>query len=211
MFITFEGTEGSGKTTIINFLKEIFLSNGLDVLVTREPGGDRISEKIREILLSRDNVDICPITEVLLFAASRSQHYAQVIKKALYAQKIVLCDRFIDSSIVYQGIARGVNVDQIIAINEIAIGGKKNLPDFVFVLNSRPEIGMKRIFQKQGREVNRLDLEDLSFHQLIYQGYLDITKKNPSRYILINAEGTIEETLAEVVEVLKQKNILKNG
>lgn len=198
-FITFEGTEGSGKTSVIKEVKKHYEDLGYQVMVTREPGGIAISEKIRDILLNKENTEMDSRTEALLFAASRRQHLVEKIKPALENGMIVLCDRFVDSSLVYQGYARNIGIEEVYNINYFAIEG--TLPDLTIFVNVRPEVGLKRVFQTPNREVNRLDLEDMSFHKMIYQGYLELMSKYP-RIQMVNGEQEISKVTLEAIQLI---------
>lgn len=198
-FITFEGTEGSGKTSVIKEVKKHYELKGYAVMVTREPGGISISEKIRDILLKKENTEMDPRTEALLFAAARRQHLVEKIKPALAKGMIVLCDRFVDSSLVYQGYARNIGIDKVYDINYFAI--EDALPDLTIFVDVRPEVGLKRVFQTPNREVNRLDLENMEFHKLIYSGYLELAKKY-DRIKKVNGEQNIEEVAKEAINLI---------
>ncbi|MDY0010328.1 MAG: dTMP kinase [Candidatus Izemoplasmatales bacterium] len=198
-FITFEGTEGSGKTSVIKEVKKHYELKGYAVMVTREPGGISISEKIRDILLNKENTEMDPRTEALLFAAARRQHLVEKIKPALAKGMIVLCDRFVDSSLVYQGYARNIGIDKVYDINYFAI--EDALPDLTIFVDVRPEVGLKRVFQTPNREVNRLDLENMEFHKLIYSGYLELAKKY-DRIKKVNGEQNIEEVAKEAINLI---------
>ncbi|TCT11686.1 dTMP kinase [Natranaerovirga pectinivora] len=189
LFITIEGADGSGKTTQIELLKKYFNHNNYDFIYTREPGGTIISEAIRNIILDKNYTEMNFKTEVLLYAASRAQHVEELIRPALKSGKIVLCDRYIDSSIVYQGIARGIGIDEVTKINEWATSGLN--PDITFLLDLEPNIGLSRK-QKQ-KELDRLELEKDAFHIDVVKGYRHIQEKDPDRIILIDASKTIEE------------------
>lgn len=202
-FITFEGTEGSGKTSVIKEVKSYYEELGYEVMITREPGGIAIAEKIRDILLNKENTEMDPRTEALLFAAARRQHLIQKIKPAIEKGMIVLCDRFVDSSLVYQGYARNIGIDKVYDINYFAIEGM--LPDLTIFVDVRPEVGLKRVFQTPDREVNRLDLEDLEFHKNIYRGYLELTKKY-DRIKVVNGEQEIKKVVSETIAIIN--NIL---
>jgi len=195
-FITFEGTEGSGKTSVIKEVKKHYELQGYAVMVTREPGGISIAEKIRDILLNKENTEMDPRTEALLFAAARRQHLIEKIKPALNKGMIVLCDRFVDSSLVYQGYARNIGIDKVYDINYFAI--EDALPDLTIFVDVRPEVGLKRVFQTPNREVNRLDLENMDFHKLIYRGYLELAKKY-DRIKKVNGEQNIEDVAKEAI------------
>jgi dTMP kinase len=168
-------------------------------MVTREPGGIAISEKIRDILLNKENTEMDSRTEALLFAASRRQHLVEKIKPALENGMIVLCDRYVDSSLVYQGYARNIGIEEVYNINYFAIEG--TLPDLTIFVNVRPEVGLKRVFQTPNREVNRLDLEDMSFHKMIYQGYLELMSKYP-RIQMVNGEQEISKVTLEAIQLI---------
>ncbi|MDD4070587.1 MAG: dTMP kinase [Candidatus Izemoplasmatales bacterium] len=200
-FITFEGTEGSGKTSVIKKIKKHYEDQGYQVMVTREPGGISISEKIREILLSKENTEMDPRTEALLFAAARRQHLVEKIIPALEKGLIVLCDRFIDSSLVYQGYARKIGIDKVYDINYFAV--EDAFPDLTIFVDVRPEVGLKRVFQTPNREVNRLDLENMKFHEMIYQGYKELMKKY-DRIKMVNGEQDIELVAKEAISVINE-------
>ena len=198
LFITIEGPDGSGKSTQIDRIREFFESRGYETLSTREPGGTEIGEKIREILLDKGNVAMQPMTEALLYAASRAQLVSQVIKPALSEGKVVICDRFIDSSIAYQGYGRGLG-DSVRAINEYAVAGC--MPDVTFLMKLAPDIGKGRIKRE---DADRLELEALQFHREVYRGYLEIEKLYPERVVGIDAGRGIEEIAADIKNRLMQ-------
>lgn len=189
-FITVEGVEGAGKSTVLEIVSEQLEEQGYDVLLTREPGGIRISEKIRNIILDKEHVEMEERTEALLYAAARRQHLVQKIKPALEEGKIVLCDRFIDSSLAYQGHARGIGIEQILQINDFAIEGF--MPTLTLYFDIDPEKGLRRIEQNKNREQNRLDLEALNFHRKVHEGYAILLEKFPERIKKINADQGIE-------------------
>ena len=203
LFITIEGTEGSGKTTILQLVSTYLQRKGLSIVLTREPGGIRISEQIRKILLDTENTEMNPKTEALLFAAARSQHYEEIIKPALEQGKFVLCDRFIDSSVVYQGVVRKLGVGPVEDISRFAIGYGR-IPDLTILLDVRPEVGLQRIYAAGGREINRLDLEKLEFHRSIYDGYKDLAAANPSRIKVIDGERTVEEVAEDAIKKIEE-------
>jgi len=186
-FITFEGGDGAGKSTQINRLMEHLENCGFDVILTREPGGTDIGEKIRNIILDPENKEMDAVTEAMLYAASRAQHVAQVIKPAIEEGKIVICDRFIDSSIAYQGFGRGLG-DSVSIINSYAVG--EYMPDKTVLLKLKPQLGNKRI---STREKDRIELEAESFHQAVFEGYETLEKMYPERIIGVDATGTIDE------------------
>lgn len=202
LFITFEGPEGAGKTTVIKKIAERLAQENIDVLATREPGGIEIAEKIRTIILNPEHTAMDERTEALLYAAARSQHYFEKVRPALDAGKMVICDRFIDSSLAYQGYARGIGVDEVLSINEFAIG--KKLPDLTILFDISPEVGLARIHAHGDREVNRLDVESLAFHQKVREGYLQLVKRYPERINVINADQSIERVLEDVWAILNE-------
>lgn len=200
LFITFEGPEGAGKTTVIKEIAERLAQQNIDVLATREPGGIEIAEKIRTIILNPAHTAMDERTEALLYAAARSQHYFEKVRPALDTGKMVICDRFIDSSLAYQGHARGIGVDEVLSINEFAIG--KKLPDLTILFDISPEVGLARIHAHGDREVNRLDVESLAFHQKVREGYLQLVTRYPERINVINADQSIERVVEDVWAVL---------
>jgi len=193
-FITFEGGEGAGKTTVLEQLKKQLVKAGYDVLVTREPGGILISEKIREVILDPAHTEMEERTEALLYAAARRQHLIQKVMPALKANKIVLCDRFIDSSLAYQGYARGIGMDEVYAINEFAI--ENCMPSLTLFFDIAPEKGLRRINANNEREKNRLDLEELSFHHKVYDGYQQLLAKFPHRIKKVDADQEVDTVSA---------------
>ncbi len=192
LFISIEGPDGSGKSTQIAALKEYFEQKGMDVVLTREPGGTAIGEKIREIILDKNNQEMDDMTEALLYAAARAQHVAQIIKPALMAGRTVICDRFIDSSIAYQGYGRQLG-DCVRIINEYAVRGC--MPDITFLLKMDPKIGKSRI---RDEEQDRLELEKLEFHQRVYEGYVEMEKAF-NRIVGIDAARSIQEISADII------------
>lgn len=197
VFITAEGGEGAGKSTVLSYMKERLEQKGYEVLLTREPGGIRISEQIRQIILHVDHQKMDERTEALLFAAARRQHLIEKVIPALQAGKIVLCDRFVDSSLAYQGYARGIGVDEVYAINQFAI--ETYMPDTTLFFDIAPENGLKRIASNSEREQNRLDLEDISFHDKVYAYYQHLLKTNPERMKRIDAAASIEQVTEEAL------------
>lgn len=199
-FITFEGPEGSGKSTVIVAVKDFLEKEGYSILTTREPGGIKIAEDIRSIILDKENTEMDAHAEALLFAASRSQHYNEKIKPALEADKIILCDRFIDSSLAYQGHARGLGIDNVYDINKFAIGN--NLPELTIFIDVPPELGLKRVFSNT-RKVDRLDLETLEFHELVYEGYMLIAKKYDNRFKIVDGTNPVEQVVKDTLKIIK--------
>lgn len=200
LFITFEGPEGAGKTTVIQKIAERLAEENIDVLATREPGGIDIAEKIRSIILNPEHTAMDERTEALLYAAARSQHYFEKVRPALEAGKMVICDRFIDSSLAYQGHARGIGIDEVLSINEFAIGNK--LPDMTILFDLAPEVGLARIYAHGEREINRLDVESLAFHKKVREGYLQLVERYPERIHVVNADQDIEHVVEDVWSLL---------
>lgn len=198
-FITFEGPEGSGKTSVIKEVYEALKSQGHDVIVTREPGGVAISERIRSLLLDYNDEVMDARTEALLFAASRRQHVIEIIKPALEAGKIVLCDRYIDSSLAYQGVARDLGIEEVYSLNLFAI--ETYIPDLTLFIDISPETGLKRV-KKNQRAMDRLDLETLDFHQKVYEGYQTLMELEPNRIKRIDGNTTIEAISNQAIELI---------
>lgn len=203
MFITFEGGEGSGKTTCINHVVETLKSEGKEIVLTREPGGTPISEEIRNVILDKKNTDMDPRTEALLYAAARRQHIIQKILPSLKEGKIVISDRFLDSSLAYQGVARGLGIDEIYQVNQYATEGLE--PDITFFFDIEPEEGLRRIAANSGREVNRLDVEKLSFHQNVRKAFLELAKRYPNRIVIIDASQDKDGVYNSVMKEIKAK------
>lgn len=203
LFITLEGGEGAGKTTIANAVIEKLSTLGIETVYTREPGGIKIAEKIREVILDPDHTEMDCRTEALLYAAARRQHLVEKVKPAMDEGRIVLCDRFVDSSIVYQGYARGIGMDEVREINQFAIEGF--MPDLTIFFDIKPEIGLARIAANDSREVNRLDLEGLAFHELVYEGYKKQAKMNPERIVSVDATNSVETLTDEVCALILSK------
>jgi len=199
MFITFEGGEGTGKTTLIETIYQQ-LKTTHHVIKTREPGGSMIAEAIRDIILNPKYEGVTPYTEALLLAASRAQHLDEVILPGLKKGAIVLCDRYIDSSLAYQGYARQLGFDFVLSINRYAT---LNMPDLTFYIDLDPEIGMSRI---EGRsKFDRLDQESENFHLKVRKGYLEILEKYPKRIVKIDGNQTVEEISAKIISIIKEK------
>lgn len=205
IFITIEGGEGTGKTTQLKLIEEYLKEEMLKYILTREPGGIDISEQIRKIILDRNNTAMDARTEALLYAASRRQHLIERVIPALNEDKIVICDRFIDSSLAYQGFARGLGIEEVLKINEFAIEG--HMPNLTIYLDIEPSIGLNRINKDREREINRLDLERNSFHEKVREGYHILIEKYPSRIKQVDANQTIEKVFEDIK--LYIKDILK--
>jgi dTMP kinase len=195
MFITLEGPDGSGKTTQIRLLYDALVAAGYDVVLTREPGGTAIGDQIRAVLHDVANVELVATAEILLYSASRAQLVAQVIRPALAAGKIVLCDRYADSTMAYQGYGRGLDLEALNAITRFATGGLK--PDLTVLLDLEPEVGLSRR-QVGGGELNRMDQQDLDFYQRMRQGYITLAAEEPERWIRVDASGPVEEVARAV-------------
>ncbi|OUN00519.1 MAG: dTMP kinase [Paenibacillaceae bacterium ZCTH02-B3] len=206
LFVTIEGVEGAGKTTLIARLAERLRRSGHEPVVTREPGGVPVAEAIRSLLLDRAQTGMDPRTEALLYAAARSQHLAEKVLPALERGSVVLCDRFVDSSLAYQGHARGLGIDEVWQINRFATGGC--LPDLTLCLDLDPEIGLARIRKEAGREVNRLDLEDLAFHRKVREGFRLAAGRFPGRIFMLDASrpplAVEEEAWNHIARLLAQ-------
>ena len=203
LFVTFEGGEGSGKSTVLKQVNEILLSEGHSTLLTREPGGTPISEQIRNVILDKANTSMDPRTEALLYAASRRQHLVEKIWPALKEGKIVLCDRFLDSSLAYQGGARGLGMDEILEVNRYATEGQ--FPDITLFFDLDPSIGLQRIAANAGREVNRLDLERITFHEKVRASFQKLASLYPERYVTIDASQPLEKVVEDSLKAIKAK------
>jgi dTMP kinase len=201
IFITMEGPEGAGKTTMINMVVEHLKKKGINAIQTREPGGIDIAEKIRNIILAKENTAMDPRTEALLYAAARRQHLVEKIKPALESGAIVICDRFIDSSLAYQGYARGLGVDEVLAINQFAI--EEMMPNLTVYFDIEPELGLSRIRQNNGREVNRLDLETIDFHRKVREGYRLLLERYPERIRMVDASRPVAEVFRRTIELIE--------
>lgn len=189
-FITFEGGEGAGKTTVLRQVEKALLAEGMHVLSTREPGGIPISEEIRNVILEPSHTAMDGRTEALLYAAARRQHLVEKVMPALEQGSIVLCDRFIDSSLTYQGHARGIGMEEIRQVNAFAI--EDCMPTLTLFFDISPEKGLQRIALNSAREINRLDLEKMAFHEKVYEGYQILLEKHPERVKQINADQSVD-------------------
>lgn len=201
-FITFEGGEGAGKTSVLHSIAEKLEKLGFDVVTTREPGGIDIAEKIRNIILNPLHTEMDGRTEALLYAAARRQHLVEKVFPALQKGKIVLCDRFIDSSLAYQGHARGLGIDEVFTINQFAI--QNAMPDLTLFFDIEPRKGLERIAANKERERNRLDLEELDFHDKVYEAYQLLVERFPNRINVINADQTIERVEEDSLSLITQ-------
>jgi len=203
MFITIEGPEGSGKTTATNRVVLELERLGYQIVRTREPGGTPISEQIRNVILDKENTMMDGRTEALLYAAARRQHLVEKVWPATKAGKIVICDRYIDSSLAYQGGARGLGIDSIIDINMFAT--ENTWPDLTLLFDIEPELGLERIAKNKEREVNRLDLEKLEFHKKVRESFLLLAKKQPERFVVIDASKTPDEVYQDALKAILDK------
>ena len=200
MFITLEGPEGSGKTTAIEGAVKKLEELGYQIVRTREPGGTPISEQIRNVILDKANTTMDGRTEALLYAASRRQHLVEKVWPALKEGKIVICDRYLDSSLAYQGGARGLGIDEILNINLFAT--ENTWPDLTLLFDIKPEEGLKRIAANANREVNRLDLEKIEFHQKVRESFLLLAKRFPDRFVIIDASKSREEVAKDTMDAI---------
>ena len=200
LFISIEGPDGSGKSTQIENIKKFFEDKNIEIVFTREPGGTAIGERIREIILDNSFKEMDPMTEAMLYAASRAQHVAQVIGPALEAGKVVVCDRFVDPSLAYQGFGRELG-DAVEVINSYAIG--PYMPDVTFLMKLDPNEGKHRIQENRDTQ-DRLEHEKLAFHRKVYKGYLELEKRYPDRILGIDASRGIDEIRDEIYKKLEE-------
>ncbi len=203
MFVTVEGPEGSGKSSVIKKVVELLQNDGVDVVLTREPGGTPISEQIREVILNKDNTNMDGVTEALLYAASRRQHLVEKVWPLVKEGKLVISDRFLDSSLAYQGGARGLGIDKVLNINMAATDGY--YPDLTLLFDVDPEVGLARIAANKGREVNRLDLEKIEFHKQVRQTFLDLANRFKNRYVIINASKSFDDVVCDAYKAIKER------
>lgn len=201
LFITFEGCEGSGKTTVSKYLYNRLKEEGYDVIYSREPGGVDIAEQIRAVILNVNNTAMDPRTEALLYAASRRQHLAEVVLPALNDGKIVLCDRFVDSSLVYQGYARGIGMDKVWELNQFAIDDC--MPDLTLYYDVDVELGLSRVRSRGA--LNRLDSENIEFHKSVRHAYQQIAEKYSERIITIDSNQCLRTVEEESYRLLKNR------
>lgn len=204
IFISMEGPDGSGKSTQLELLKKYLSDKGYEIIITREPGGTKISEAIREIILNKEYTEMSYMTEALLYASARAQLVSEVIEPALLAGKAVISDRFVDSSAVYQGMARGLGVENVYKINEFAIQGV--MPDLTIHLDLPAKAGISR--KKDQKELDRMELETLDFHEKVAEGYRRLAELSPDRIYTIDATQSIETIHRQIVD--KIEDILNN-
>ena len=200
MFITLEGPEGSGKTTAVEAAVKKLEEMGYQIIRTREPGGTPISEQIRNVILDKGNTAMDGRTEALLYAASRRQHLVEKVWPALKEGKIVICDRYLDSSLAYQGGARGLGIEEVLNINLFAT--ENTWPDLTLLFDIKPEIGLARISANANREVNRLDLEKIEFHNKVRESFLALARRFPDRYVIIDASLSRDEVAKATMEAI---------
>lgn len=203
LFISLEGPEGAGKSSVGNLLAEQLKTNGYKVLFTREPGGTEIAEAIRKVILSKKNINLNPWTEALLYIAARKQHLEEIILPALKAGKIVISDRYMDSTLAYQGYARKLGTK---AINEIQNIVNIKKPHITIFFDIEPQKGLERVFShRSDKEKNRLDFENINFHQEVYEGYKVLIAENQPRIKVINARLEPKQVLKQVYEIIIKK------
>lgn len=200
LFITLEGGEGAGKTSAVPLLTARLEEQGYQVLATREPGGIEIAEAIRSVILDPANTSMDGRTEALLYAAARRQHLVEKVWPALKKGMIVLCDRFVDSSLAYQGHTRGLGMEEVMEINRFAV--ETTMPDLTLFFDISPEAGLARISENKGREQNRLDLEALSFHESVYEGYRILREQYKDRYVTLDASKPLAEVAENAAQVI---------
>ncbi len=203
LFIVIEGPDGSGKSTIANMLYDKLLEEGYKIILTREPGGIDIAEQIRNVIHDTNNTAMDKKTEALLYAASRRQHLVEKIIPALNNGYIVLCDRFIDSSLAYQGYGREIGIEEVYNLNMFAIEG--TMPDLTLFFDVTPAIGLERIHKNKNREVNRLDLEKIDFHNKVYDGYQIVLEKYKDRITKIDASKDIDIVFEASYKIIRDK------
>ena len=198
--VSLEGPEGAGKTSVLEALIPVLENRGVEVLTTREPGGVLIGEKIREVILDPSHTEMDPKTELLLYIASRRQHLVEKVLPALAAGQLVIMDRFIDSSVAYQGFGRGLDIDAIDWLNQFATDGLK--PDLTLYFDIEVEEGLARIAANSDREVNRLDMEGLDLHRKVRQGYLSLIEREGNRIEKIDASLPLDQVIKNTQQLL---------
>ena len=204
IFITFEGGEGCGKTSQINLLAEFMRKKGRECVITREPGGTAVSEKIRELLLhAKEGGSMSAKTEMLLFAAARAQHVDELIRPSLALGKIVISDRFIDSTFAYQGAARSLGFDCAKAVNQIAVG--ECIPDITFLLDLDVVCGLERAGRRDGGSSDRMGSQKIEFYEKVRAEYLRLAAENPGRFVVLDASKPISEIAAQIAKIAEEK------
>src|SRR5574344_991925 len=203
MFITIKGVQNYEKSTVIKLILSRLQKENYPIILTREPGGVKIAEEIRNIILDKENTSLDDRTEALLFAASRRQHLVEKVWPALKENKIVLCDRYIDSSLAYQGGGKHLGVDEVLNVNLFAT--ENTLPDLTILFDLETSIGHERINKNKNREVNRLHLESLKFYDYVRNTFLELSKKYKDRYVVIDASKTLDEVVENVYSIIKKR------
>ena len=194
---------GSGKSSVTKEVVKKLEDEGYEVVLTREPGGTPIAEQIRNVILDKANTKMDPMTEALLYAASRRQHLVEKVWPLSKQGKIVISDRFLDSSLAYQGGARGLGIDKILALNQYATDGY--YPELTLLFDLDPKIGLERKKKNKNREVNRLDLEKIEFHNSVRQTFLSLAKRFPDRYVVLDASKTFDEVVEDAYKAVKDR------
>ncbi len=208
-FVTFEGPEGSGKTTQIALLRDFFVSRGLEVITTREPGGTSAGDRIRSVLLGNEIGSLEPETELFLMLAQRTEHLRKVILPAVAAGKVVLCDRYFDSSMAYQGYARGLDPHKVREIHAQFLPGF--LPNCTVLLQIAPEQGLERARHGGRKQHDRIESEALDFHRRVYEGYNSLAQQEPERFVVVQADGDPQSIFARIIEGLKKRLVFPGG
>lgn len=203
MFVTIEGPEGSGKSSVTKEVVKLLEKDGFSVVLTREPGGTPIAEEIRNVILDKKNTAMDPVTEALLYAASRRQHLIEKVWPLSNEGKIVICDRFLDSSLAYQGGARGIGIDKVLSLNQYATDGF--YPDITLLFDLDPKIGLARIAANNNREINRLDLEKIEFHESVRKTFLELAKRFGDRFVVLDASKPFDEVVQDAYKAIKDK------
>lgn len=203
MFVTIEGPEGSGKSSVTKEVVKLLEKDGEKVVLTREPGGTPIAEQIREVILNKENTAMDPVTEALLYAAARRQHLKEKVWPLSKEGKIIISDRFLDSSLAYQGGARGLGIDYVLEMNQFATEGY--YPELTLLFDIDPRIGLARIAANKGREVNRLDLEKIDFHDSVRQTFLSLAKRFPERFVILDASKPFDEVVQDAYNAIKTR------
>jgi dTMP kinase len=209
LFITFEGPEGSGKTTQMHLLAQYLQEQGYEPLITREPGGTPIGDRVRAILLDPAHEEMAPSTEFLLFSAARAQHVRQVIAPHLAQNGIVLCDRFADSSLAYQGYGYELDLEAVLSITEFATDGL--VPDLSFYLDLPVEIGLRRKVGGDGDDWNRMEQKGIDYHQRVRAGYLAMTARDPDRWVVVDATASLSEIQVTIQRAIEERGLLRAG
>ena len=203
MFVTIEGPEGSGKSSVTKEVVKLLEADGEIVVLTREPGGTPIAEEIRNVILDKKNTAMDPMTEALLYAASRRQHLVEKVWPLSKEGKIVISDRFLDSSLAYQGGARGLGIDKILALNQYATDGF--YPELTLLFDIDPRIGMQRIAANNNREVNRLDLEKIDFHDNVRKTFLELAERFKNRFVVLDASKPFDAVVQDAYHAIKDR------